>query len=273
MKEKVSISLDRELVKKIDNIVNGFDVTSRSHAIEKIVGKYFEGRKVKKALILCGGEGTRLRPITYEIPKPMVPLKGKPILEHIIDHLKDSGIEEVILAVGYKHEQIISHFGNGKNFGLKINYVIEKEPLGTGGPLKLAKGMFDESFLILNGDVISKIDLVDMIRSHRKNNALVTIALTTVKEPEHYGVAMLKGEKIIGFLEKPKEAQSNLINAGVYIIEPGFLEELPKENVFMIENVFENVAKEGRLFGYVYDGKWYDLGTPERYEEAIKEWN
>ncbi|HIJ99122.1 TPA: NTP transferase domain-containing protein [archaeon] len=153
-KDRITITLEKELLKKLDTLVDGRDIRSRSHAIERALFSHLEEGKVKQALILAGGEGTRLRPFTYEIPKPLIPIKGKPMLEHIINHLLAYGVKNFILSVGYMSEKIISHFGDGKKLGVHIDYVIEKERLGTAGPLRLAKDLLEEDFLMLNGDIL-----------------------------------------------------------------------------------------------------------------------
>lgn len=270
MKEKLSITLEGTIVKKLDGFVDGKEVKSRSHAIEKIIRERFEGN-VTQALILCGGEGTRLRPITYEIPKPMIPINGKPLLEHIIGHLKSGGVTEVILAVGYKHEKIISHFGE-KWEGVDIKYIIEKSPLGDGGCLHLAKDILNDSFFMLNGDVLSNVDIKDMVSFHNDAGCLSTIALTTVKDPKSYGVAIMKGNKITNFMEKPKDPPTRLINAGIYLFDKKVLEKLPSKKSFMMGELFPALANQGELAGYIYEGKWFDVGTPERYEMAVKGW-
>ena len=270
MKEKISITLDSGLVRKMDNMIDGNIIKSRSHAIEKVIRDGVEN-KVTQAIIACGGEGTRLRPITYEIPKPMIPLKGKPVVEHIMDNLREGGITEIVLSVGHKHEKIISHFGEEWK-GVKIRYVIEKTPLGDAGSLHLIKDSLGDAFFMLNGDVLSKIDVRDMLNFHRNSGCEATIALTTVKDPKDYGVAIMKGMKIVRFEEKPKIAESSLINAGMYVMNSSIFEYLPKKKSFMTSDVFSQLAKKGKLAGYVYNGKWFDVGTPERYEKAMKGW-
>ncbi len=275
-KDRISITLDEELVVRIDRLVDGYNIKNRSHAIEKILMQTLNEQRIKQAIILCGGEGQKLKPITYELPKPMIPVRDRPVLEYIIDHLKREGITEIILVVDYKHEKIISHFGKGRALGVNIRYIIEDKPHGTGGFLKSAKGMVNDTFLLLYGDVLSKVDFNDMLKTHRSNKVVATMALTTISDTSSYGVAKLKGEKITGFIEKPHpgEAPSNLINAGVFIVEPELLDKVPTklEEKVMLESIFEDLAKQGQLGGYVYDGSWFHLDTPEIYEKAIKEW-
>jgi NDP-sugar pyrophosphorylase family protein len=226
-----------------------------------------------KAVILCGGEGTRLRPITYKIPKPLVPLQGKTLLEHIIDLFKKYDIQEIVLSVGYLKNTIKEYFGDGKKFGVSIKYLEEDEPLGTGGPLLLGKNMLNDTFIVSNGDELKNIDLLEMMNKHRKNNAMITIALTRVDDPSHYGVAKMRGEQIEEFIEKPKkeEAPSNLINAGLYIMEPEVIDMI-KGRCSLERDIFPKIAGMGKLFGFHFSGQWFDTGNMERYENAIKNW-
>jgi len=227
----------------------------------------------KKAVLLVGGKGTRLRPITYEIPKALIPVGGKTITQYLFELLKKFGIKDIILAVGYLKEKIIEHFDDGSKFGVKITYVKEEEPLGTAGPLRLAKDLLDETFIVSNGDELKDINIKQMYALHKENNALATIALTKVEDPSKYGVARLSGSKILEFIEKPKkeEAPSNLINSGFYIIEPEVIDMIPEGFAMLEKDVFPKLAKQGRLFGFPFPGYWSDIGTFEKYDKAIKD--
>ena len=227
---------------------------------------------IKTALILAGGKGTRMKPITDEIPKPLIPLQGKPILQHTIELLKKYGIDHIIISLGYKGEKIREHFGDGLRYGVKINYVNEKEALGTAGPLRLAKKFIKGTFVLCNSDELKNIDLHDMYLFHREQNSMATIALTTVSNPSDYGVARLQGGKILEFLEKPKNPPSKLINAGLYILEPEVLDIVPEGYAMMENDVFPKIAKLERLYGYSFSGQWFDTGSMERYAIALKEW-
>ena len=229
---------------------------------------------VKQAVILAGGRGTRLRPITYEIPKALIPVHDRTLTEHLFDLFRRHNISNVIMAVGHMSDKIKNHYGDGSRFNVNLSYVHEDEPLGTGGPLLLAKDHLRETFIVTNGDELKNIDLGRMYEFHRKNRATATIALTTVPDPSQYGVARLDGNKIMEFVEKPKkeEAPSNLINSGLYIMEPEVL-DLIKPGFCMTEkDVFPRLARQGKLFGFPFSGQWFDTGNMERYERAIKEW-
>ena len=275
-REKLTVTIKKNLFKKIDDIIDGKKIRNRSHATEYLIESGLGINKITKAIILVGGEGTRLRPFTYELPKALLPIQGKPMVLHVLEQLKSHGINEIILAVGYKGEKIKEYFGNGHQFGLNISYVTETKPLGTAGPLRLAKKVLSESFFIVWGDILSHLDLTDFMHFHKEHGGLATVALTTVSDPSRYGVAMLNGNKIVGFVEKPAKgkAPSNLINSGMAIMEPEIIEKyVPKRGKAMVEyNIYPKLAAEGKLFGYSFQGQWFDTGTHEAYEKAIKEW-
>ena len=191
MKERVTLTLETELLEQVDKRIDGIKVKNRSHAVELMLYKALGKNKPILGLILAGGKGTRLKPITHEIPKPLVPLQGKPIIEYTMELFKKFGIKDVLLSIGYKGDKIKDYYGNGKRHDLNIIYLEEDKPLGTGGPLKLAKQYLTDTFVMCNADELKSIDLEEMYYFHKKNNAVVTIALTTVKDPSAYGVARL----------------------------------------------------------------------------------
>lgn len=229
-----------------------------------------------KAIILAGGEGTRLRPLTYKIPKALIPIGEKTLTEHVFDILKRYDIKDIILSVSYKKEMIKDYFGDGKNSGLNISYIEEPEPLGTAGPLIILNRQnkqLKETFFMINGDNLFDLNLKEMLEFHKKNNGAATIALSRVGDPRSYGVAVLEGDRIVEFIEKPKNPPSNYINSGYYILEPLVFEIIKDKERAMIEkDIFPVLAKQGRLFGFKSDNLWFDTGTYERYEQVKKEW-
>lgn len=274
MKERVTLTLDQDLIKKVDSVVDGSRIKNRSHAVELMLIKSLGQDRPKKALILAGGKGKRLQPLTSKIPKPLVKLNGKPIIEYTIDLLKKYNIKDILISVGYMKEKIKNYFGDGSKFGIKITYIEEEFPLGTAGPLALAKPYLTETFVMCNADELKDIDLVDMYLFHRNSHGLGTIALTTVTDPSSYGVALLNGNKIVTFVEKPakEKAPSNLINSGLYILEPEVIKYVP-EGFAMVENdVFPKLARDEKLYGYPFSGQWFPTDTPERIKTAEKEW-
>lgn len=274
MKERVTITLDSELIKQIDDRIDGNTIKNRSQQIELLLSKSIGANIPEKAVILVGGKGTRLRPLTYKTPKCMLEINGKTVTEHLFDLCKKYGIRDVILSVGYLKEKIKDFYEDGSKFGVNITYVEEDKPLGTAGPLKLAKEHLKRSFIVTNGDELKNINIPSMFRLHKLKKASATLALTTVTDPSNYGVARLSGSKILEFVEKPKkdEAPSNLINAGFYIIEPEVINMIPPGFSMLEKDVFPKLAKKGSLRGFPFAGQWFDIGNLERYDIAKKKW-
>ncbi|MBS7629504.1 NDP-sugar synthase [Candidatus Bathyarchaeota archaeon] len=227
-----------------------------------------------KALILAGGYGTRLRPLSCSRPKLLFPIAGRPMIELILDELSRNSVEEAVLASHYMADMIRGHLGD-RYKDIILHYSVEAQPLGTGGAIKLAeKNLGDGDFIVLNGDIISSPPLKDMVQRHRSMNAIATIMLCRVKDPSHFGVARLtKTMRIVEFIEKPKlgEAPSRWINGGAYILSHEVLNHIPAGRKVSIEReVFPELASTGRLYGYKYVGEWFDIGRFEEYRRANK---
>lgn len=274
MKERITITLDKDLIGQIDRRVDGDLIKNRSQQIEHLLAKSLGAYRPKKAVILVGGKGTRLRPLTLKTPKCMFDVNGKTVTEHLFDLLKKYGTKDIIMSVGHLKEKVMAYYGDGSKFGVKIAYIEETEPLGTAGPLRLAKHLLDDSFIVTNGDELKDINIPRMFRLHKRKDALATLALTTVPDPSHYGVARLSGSRILEFVEKPKpeNAPSNLINAGFYILEPKIIDMIPNGFSMLEKDVFPKLAKQNSLRGFPFEGQWFDMGTPERYEIAKAKW-
>src|SRR5687768_3182166 len=227
-----------------------------------------------KAILLAGGKGTRLRPLTIHTPKPIVPIFNRPFLHYQIDLLKQvPEIDEVILSLNYQPRRIEEIFGDGSNVGIKIRYVVEPAPLGTAGAIKYAGDNLTESVVVFNGDVLTEIDLAAVIRLHRERKAKATIVLTPVENPTAYGLVETNADGgIKRFLEKPKpeEITTNNINAGIYVLEPDTFDRIPSEVAWSIErSYFPSLVERGETFvAYLYDGYWIDIGTPEKYTQV-----
>jgi mannose-1-phosphate guanylyltransferase len=222
-----------------------------------------------QALILAGGEGTRLRPLTTTMPKPVVPLANRPHLELMIQWLRWHGVDDVILSCGFLADGVRRILGAGEKVGVPIRYVEEPEPLGTGGALRFAGDLLAERFFMLNGDVLTDIDLTAQLAQHERTGARATLALVGVDDPSAYGLVRRRGDLSVSeFLEKPSpdEIDTNLINAGAYILERSIVDEMPPPGTnFSIErDVFPRLVGRG-LFGFEAEGYWIDIGTPERY--------
>ncbi len=277
MKERITITLKEDLIKHLDKRIDGEEIKNRSQEIEKILEDSLGISIPSKALILAGGKGTRLRPLTYKVPKGLIEVQGKTLTEWLFELFKKYGIRDVILSTGYLADKIRDYFTDGSKFGMNVDYVEENpdKPLGTAGPLWLAKDMLKDSFIVSNGDELKCINIPRMFRLHKRKKALVTIALTSVNDPSQYGVARLDGSRIVEFVEKPKksEAPSNFINSGFYIIEPEVIEMIPKGKFCMLEKeIFPKLAREGRLRGFPFSGQWFDTGSMDRLERARKLW-
>jgi mannose-1-phosphate guanylyltransferase len=224
-----------------------------------------------QALILAGGEGTRLRPLTSTVPKPVVPLVDRPFIAFMLDWLRSHGVDDVVLSCGHLAEGVRRVLGDGAAFGMRLRYVEEPEPLGTGGALKHAEGLLDERFLMLNGDVLTDIDVSAQLRRHEATGARATLALYPVEDPSAYGLVRLDGSgAVTEFVEKPAPDQidTHNVSAGVYVLERSVLELLaPGQPASIEREVFPELVGDG-LYGHVSSGYWMDIGTPERYLQA-----
>ena len=226
-----------------------------------------------KALILIGGFGTRLRPLTCTTPKPMLPVVNRPFLEYQLELLKRHRVKEVIFCLSYLSHKFEDYFGTGKKWGMKIRYIHEKHPLGTGGAVRNAAKYLTGSTLVLNGDILTDINISEMIAYHKQKKAAVTIALNRVKDPTIYGlVETNKQGRIQRFIEKPSwdEVTVNTINSGVYIFEPSVVDQIPAGVNFSLERgLFPNLLEKGHsMVGYVFRGYWLDIGNVEKYLQA-----
>jgi mannose-1-phosphate guanylyltransferase len=222
-----------------------------------------------QALILAGGEGTRLRPLTSTVPKPVVPLVDRPFISYMLEWLRRHGVDQAIISCGFMAGEVREVLGDGTSLGLDLRYVEEPEPLGTGGALKFAENLIEERFLMLNGDVLTDIDLTDQLRQHERTGARATLALVPVEDPSAYGLVRRHPDHSVrDFIEKPSPDQidTDLISAGAYVLERDVLSEMaPAGNRISIErDVFPKLVGRG-LYGYESSGYWLDIGTPERY--------
>jgi len=231
-----------------------------------------------RAVILSGGWGTRLRPLTCTIPKTLIPVVNKPVMERQMLLLKSAGVREIILAVSVMADIVKNYLGNGEKLGIKIKYTDEKNPLGTAGAIKLAEDLLkDDNFFMLNGDVILNFNFKEMIKAHEHHKGIGLIASKIVPDPSRYGVLIVEEEtnKLLKFLEKSEYTppEGNLIpmpiNAGVYLLEPDIFQYIePKKKVSMEREVFPILAKEEKLYHYSIPGIWKDIGKPEELLEG-----
>jgi len=229
-----------------------------------------------KGFILAAGEGTRLYPLTLEIPKPLLPVGKIPIINYLVELFLKSGVDDIKMNVQKKH---LEDFYKWKATYFPreiIEFIVEEKLTGTFTPLmKTEEDWFSEPIVVSNGDELKDIDLKEMIRWHFDQNSIATIGLVKVENPQAYGVARLEDNKIIEFVEKPKNPPSQYINSGTYVLNPEIRNYYPKGAEFaMVEtDLFPKLAKEGKLYGYKLSGRWMDTGTFQRWEEAINNWN
>jgi len=218
-----------------------------------------------QAVMLVGGLGTRLRPLTFRLPKPLVPVMGKPLMMHVIESLPEQ-VDELIIPVGYKREMMEAYLAN-QELPVKVTIVDEPEPLGTGGAVKNVEHLIrkDDTFLVLNGDIIASVDLNEFVKFHKSKKAIASITLWEVEDPTPFGVAQLDADgRIMRFQEKPtkEEAFSRLVNAGAYALEPEVLDEIGPGFVSMERTVFPKLLDRG-MYGFTFKGYWADCGTRE----------
>src|SRR6476661_3844216 len=231
-----------------------------------------------KAILLAGGQGTRLRPLTLHTPKPIVPIFDRPFLRYQIELLRQvPEIDEVVLSLNYQPRRIEEVFGDGSDLGVHLRYVVEPTPLGTGGAIRFAAGdRLGEPIVVFNGDVLTAVDLPAVLRLHRERQAKATIVLTPVDNPSAYGLVETDAEgNILAFLEKPSPDQirCNTINAGIYVLEPDTLERVPRDTNYSIERAYfpSLIQDRARFVAHIDRGYWIDIGTPEKYRQAHRD--
>ncbi len=224
-----------------------------------------------KAVILAGGKGVRLRPLTYTIPKPLLPVGEKPILEEIIERLKPFGVQEFVIAVGYRAELIETYFRDGAQLGVHIDYVRESHPLGTAGPLALVRSSIElapgEPLLVMNGDILTDLDMRAFVEFHRQGGYDVTVATRKFELQHPYGVLRLDGQRVTGIVEKP--AVTDIVSAGIYAIQPSALDVIPDDTFFDMPDLVNKLLAQGRPVGaYHFVGEWLAIDRLEQLEDA-----
>lgn len=276
-RERVTITIREDLLRGLDRLIDHQKIRNRSHAIEFLL-THALSPKASQAVILASGEGVNMRPFTYEIPKPLIPVGGRPLLEHSIATLRQAGLTDIIITVSHLADRIQQHFGSGEKFGVRITYAHEKKPSGTAGALLAAKPYLSgDPFIVLYGDVLLELDFADLLHAHRDTKAAIgTLALTSVADPSAYGAVKMRGSRIVSFSEKPEidPTVSRLVFAGAAALSPAVFQFFPsrKPELSLEHDVFPNLISEGRLFGYPFEGQWFDVSTPEVYERVLQQW-
>ncbi|MCW2279298.1 nucleotidyltransferase family protein [Heliophilum fasciatum] len=225
-----------------------------------------------KAVIMAGGLGTRLRPLTDKMPKPMVPILGRPAMEYALLLLKAHGITDIAATLCYYPDLIKEYFGDGSRFGVNLRYFVETEPLGTAGSVKQAKDFLDDTFFVISGDGITDINLTEVANQHQASGAKASMALTTVEDPTQFGIVITdESDKIVRFIEKPKQDEvfSNTINTGIYVLEPEIFQYIPDGFYDFSKNLFPKLMEKNvPFYGFKSDGYWKDIGTLEQYRQV-----
>lgn len=226
-----------------------------------------------KAVILAGGRGTRLRPYTTNFPKPLMPVGEKPILEIVINRLRESNITDIIITTGHLEELIRVFFQDGRKFGVNITYTLENQPLGTAGPLRLIEDQLNDTFLVMNGDILCDIDFGNLLIFHKKAGNSATIVLKKRTVNIDFGVVSVNQDRVFtSWQEKP--TLEYLVSTGVYLFEPDALSSLPKEEFYNMPDFIVKLSKDKkRVSGYIHEGYWLDIGRPEDYEKACNDIN
>jgi len=230
-----------------------------------------------KAILLAGGKGTRLRPLTLHTPKPVVPIFDRPFLQYQMDLLTQvPEIDEIILSLSYQPRRIEEVFGAGEGTGVKLRYVVEPSPLGTGGAIRYAAQGIEDTLIVFNGDVMTSVDVNAVVERHRSAGATATIVLTPVDNPSGYGLVETDAEgRVTRFIEKPQddEVTCDTINAGIYVLEPHTFDRIPRDVAYSIERAyFPSLTERGDTFvAYVDRGYWIDIGTPEKYIQVHRD--
>jgi NDP-sugar pyrophosphorylase family protein len=260
---RVTITLKEDLLKNIDKLVDGTNIKNRSHAFEFLLGKNFICQRLSKAVILAGGEGVLEESSGKKISKILLPYEGKMFIEHVFDWLAKYGIKDIVISAGNLSLEVKERIGDGSRFGAQVSYL--PKDVGTASVLKYLTSIIDETFLMMNGDVLSVADLGDMYSFHKKAGGICTIGMTSIKDPSSFGTIKMNGSQIIDFVEKPEKGteESYLINAGVYIMEPEIFRMTSTNYTSLEKNFFPFLAKEGKLFGYYLQEKWIHLGGNE----------
>ncbi|MFC1506850.1 NDP-sugar synthase [Thermoproteota archaeon] len=262
---------------KIDRLVDGSKFKNRSQTTEFLIKKGLEElRPERTAVILCGGLGTRLRPLTYVTPKPMLPIGGQPLLEYQINYLKKFSFDQIILATGYLQEQIVRYFSERAFTDVEIKYSFEKEPLDTGGAIKNTERLLRGNFLTLNSDVVfDALDLNRLFEFHKSKQGMATVVLVKVKEPSRFGLTELgQNDTITDFIEKPKKTVSETawVNAGVYVLSTKILKRIRTgRKVSLEKDIFPKLVREKSVYGFTYDGYWSDVGTQSDYIKVCRD--
>lgn len=277
-RERITITIRSDLLRSLDQTIDHQRIRNRSHALEVVLSRLLQ-TETTQAVILASGQGINMRPFTYEIPKPLIPVNGRPLLEYSIALLRQHGITDITITVSHLANKIIDHFGDGSAFGVRIRYVREKKVSGTGGALLAAqKNLSSSAFIVMYGDVLLDLDLTEFLQAHKAGKAAAgTLALTSVADPSAFGAVKMRGTRIVEFSEKPAidSTVSRLVFAGIGAFTPAVFNFFPKKaagTLSLEHDVFPALIGQGRLYGYPFEGQWFDVSTPDAYERVLQQW-
>lgn len=259
MRKRITFTIREDLLRSLDNTVDGQKVRNRSHALEHILARSFRADNTQ-AVILASGHGVKMRPFTYEIPKPLIPVRGRPLLEYSLELLKSHGITDIVITISHLGDKIEEQFGDGGGYGVSIRYVRERKASGTGSSLWHARKHINTSpFLLLYADVLLQIDLTELIQLHQNfSSGLATLALAPVADPSDYGAVKMRGTNIVDFIEKPKPAPgvSHLVFAGCGVFDQQIFDRFPgrskAKEMSLEKDVFPTLINRQSLHGYPF---------------------
>ncbi len=272
-KERITITLAGSILEKIDKLVDKKTIRNRSHAIESILSEHIVSR-ITKVVILVAGKGMSLRPLTYELPKALLPVHDKPLLAHTIESLSKVGFKDIVLVTGHLGNKVEEVFSDGQNYGVNIDYCSDTQETGTAQAIKIAQKKLDnDPFLLIYGDVLADIDWLDFIDFHQSQSSHVTMAVTTVQDTDSWGMIKMEGNKVVQVKEKTdSDMSSHMINSGLFVVNPQVLSHIGKDDKSFEIDILPKLIEQKKLYGYHFSGKWFDIGSPEDYEKALKDW-
>jgi dTDP-glucose pyrophosphorylase/predicted transcriptional regulator len=262
--------LNKALSKKVHQVPI-IDNENRVVGIKEIEELIKSSKKLNRVILMVGGLGTRLRPLTEKTPKPMLKVGDKPILQTIIEKFAEYGYTNIILSVNYKSEIIRNYFGNGENFGVNIEYIFEDKRMGTAGALSLLKEKPEEAFFVMNGDILTNVNFEHLYQFHSENNSVATMCVREYDFQVPYGVVNIENEKIVSIEEKP--VHSFFVSAGIYMLSPEVLQEIPENEFYDMPTLFEKLIKKKEIVSsFPLREYWLDIGRVEEYEKANEEY-
>jgi NDP-sugar pyrophosphorylase family protein len=266
MRERVTITIRGDLLRQVDRLVDGMTIRSRSQAVEFLLGKFLSDFKLGKALVLAGGKRKEL--LINRQPKFVLGMRGEPLLKRVLDSIHEFNVNSFLVYVDSFADKIMESM-NAAAMPYHVDFIVGKHAAGTVTPMLLAKARLQDTFLVAYGDTITSINLNDMLSFHRKNRAIATIALTTVSNPKQYGVAVLQGNKVVEFEQKPrKEAHSFLVNAGYFIFEPEIFRHIGRKMQSIERELLPKLASRDALYGYTFQGRYFNINSQQDLEKA-----